>query len=148
VHEINPQMGIHAVQVLRASGHALEAVEYAYELVRQHFDDVDAHRGLVAAFAPFDPDPCITKPETVELGTAVSYLEDGESVPRWIIVEDSSNPDAKLGELSAEHPLCKQMLGKRVGENFTLAEGVQNRTAQIREILSKYVYRYRDCMNQ
>ena len=144
---VDPRTGLLAVQVLRCTD-PMQAVRYAYELLRRHFDDIWAHRALLAALAPFDPDPEIPKPEIAEVGAAVCYLENSEQTYRWIVIEDSENPDAKLNEFAAGHPTCQQMLGKKVGEQFTLAEGVQDRTAEIKEILSKYVYRYQDCMGQ
>ena len=147
VDEVDPRTGLRAVQVLRCTD-PMQAVRYAYELLRLHFDDIWAHRAFLAALAPFGPDPEILKPEIAEVGAAVCYLEDGEQPYRWIIIEDSENPDARLNEFASDHPICQEMLGKKVGEQFTLAEGVKNRTAEIKEILSKYVYRYQDCMGQ
>ena len=148
VDEVDPRSGLRVVQVLRVTSHPMEAVRYAYEVLRRHFDDIWAHRTFLAALAPFDPEPEIPKPEAAEIGAAVCYIESGDQTPRWIIIEDSESPDARLNEFSADHAICQQVLGKRVGEGFTLAEGVQERTAEVREILSKYVYRYQDCMGQ
>ena len=147
VDEVDPRTGLLAVQVLRCTD-PMQAVQYAYELLRRHFDDIWAHRAFLAALAPFNPDPEISKPEIAEVGAAVCYLENREQTHRWIIIEDSENPDAKLNEFASDHPTCQQILGKKVSEQFTLAEGVQNRTAEIKQILSKYVYRYQDCMGQ
>jgi tetratricopeptide (TPR) repeat protein len=146
VQEISPRLGIKAVQVIRASGHPREAVEYAYELLRNHFDDVEAHRAFLTSLAPFEPDPEIKKPDVVAPGAAVCYQEEGTASQTWMIIEESSTYKSRFDEHPPEHFISKQVIGKSIGEKFILAEGVQNRTAQILDIQSKYVYRYQDCM--
>src|SRR5207302_9211835 len=34
-----------------------------------------------------------------------------------------SNPDPRMHEFSPNHPLAKELIGKRVGDNFTIAPG-------------------------
>jgi len=148
IEEVTPKLGIRVVQVLRAIEYPMDGVRYAYELLRRNFSDVDAHRAMFAALAPFESEPEIKKPEVAEVGSAVCYVEHGDTTPRWLIIEDSEDPDPKLDEFPPNHPLCEQVLGKKIGDTFRLAKGVQDRTAEIKSILSKYVYRFQDCTSQ
>ena len=117
--------------------------------MRLHFTDIDAHRAFVSALHPIGPEPSIADPDTIQPGVAVCFKERGEEIPHWIVIEDSPNPYEARGEIPSDHSVSKRLLGKRKGEEFILAEGsITPRVGQVEEILSKYVYRYRDCMNQ
>lgn len=149
VDEVNPHVGRAVVQVLRMGGHPNEGLEYAYELLRRHFTDIDAHRAYVSALHPIGPEPSIADPETIQPGVAVCFKERGEEIPCWIVIEDSPNPDEARNEKSPDHYMSKQLIGKRPGDTFILAESsVTPRVGKVEAILSKYVYRYQSCMNQ
>ena len=85
-----------------------------------------------------------------EAETAVCYVEQGDSVPHWIIVEDQPDPDSQFTEreLPPNHGICKDMMGKKVGDTFILAEGIQDRIGTITQVQNKYVYRFQDCTGQ
>ena len=148
--DVAPLTALNAVQVLRAIGRELYAVQYAYEVLRRNFRNSDAHRAFVRALAPFPNEPQMEHPECVETGAAVCYVEKGDSVPHWIVVEDTEAPDSQLPEreLSPENEICKAMMGKKVGDSFILASGIQDRFGTIIEIQNKYVYRFNDCLGQ
>ncbi len=90
------------------------------------------------------------EPDSVETDVTACYMEQGDSVPHWIIVEDQPDPDSQFleRELSPENELCKAMMGKKVGNTFLLAKGIQDRIGEIKAIQNKYVHRYQDCMGQ
>ena len=148
--EVISRTAVDAVRVLKTIGHEQYAVEYAYEVIRHNFPDPDAHRAFILALSPFGREPQLEKPERVEPGTAVSYVEQGDSVPHWIIVEDQPNPDSQFPEreLPPGHEICKAMMGKKVGDSFILAQGIQDRVGEIAQIQNKYVYRFQDCTGQ
>ena len=148
--EVTPQKARDAVHVLRAIGHEKDAVQYAYDVIRHNFQDPDAHRVFIQALAPFPTEPPLEKPDCVETGAAVCYVEQGDSVPHWIIIEDAPDPDSQFTErdLAPDHKICKAMMGKKAGDTFILAQGIQDRIGEIREIQNKYVYRFQDCMGQ
>ena len=148
--EVAPRAAREAVLVLRAIGHEHYAVEYAYDVIRHHFQDPDAHRAFIQALSPFANQPQLDEPDRVETGAAVCYVEQGESVPHWIIIEDPPDPKSQFTEpeLSPDHEVCKSMMGKKVGETFILAKGIQDRIGRIREIQNKYVYRFQNCTGQ
>jgi tetratricopeptide (TPR) repeat protein len=149
VDEVTPANGLVVVRVLKMGHSATAAVVYAYQLLRQHFDDADSHRAFLLAMAPYGPELEISLPEIVGLGAAVRYRELGDVLDQFVIIEDSTNPDAKMHEFSPDHPIARELLGKRVGDTFTIAPGhVSKRQGVIQEIQSKFVYRYQDLMTQ
>ena len=145
-----PQTALKAVRVLRKLGHEQYAVEYAYDVLRHNFRDPDAHRVFIQALAPFPTEPQLKELDCVKTGAAVCYVEQGDSVPHWIIIEDLPDPDSQFTEreLPPDHEICKAMMGKKVGDSFILAKGIQDRIGIITQIQNKYVYRFQDCTGQ
>jgi len=147
VDEASPNNGGLAVDILRQHGDTGEALEYAYELVRRFPDDAKANEALVRVF--FDPSSR-PLPEMVvsgvAVGTAVRYEEvDGRE--DWVIVEDSPNPRFAFNEYPATHPRAKALIGHHVGETVTLTKtSGRDRTALIKEIMPKSVYRLHTIM--
>jgi transcription elongation GreA/GreB family factor/uncharacterized protein (UPF0147 family) len=146
VEDVQPSLIPYVVHVLREGGRPEAALAYAYRALRRHYDSVEAHRAYLQLLSPgrsqgINP----TKPEVVTAGTAVAFLEVGESSPTWRIVEDDVDCNETLDEVRPESPLAGRLLGKRVGDQVVLAESdIARRTAQIIEIVDKHVYRYRD----
>ena len=148
--EVEPGTAVDAVRVLKTIGHEQYAVEYAYEVVRHNFQYPDAHRAFILALSPFGREPQLENPERAEAGTAVCYVEQGDSVPHWIIIENQPDPDSQFleRELPPDHEICKDMMGKKAGDSFILAQGIQDRIGDITQIQNKYVYRFQDCTGQ
>ena len=145
-----PQTALKAVRVLRKLRHEQYAVEYAYDVLRHNVRDPDAHRVFIQALAPFTTEPQLKELNCVETGAAVCYVEQDDSVPHWIIIEDLPDPDSQFAEheLPPTHEISKAMMGKKVGDSFILAKGIQERIGKITQIQNKYVYRFQDCMGQ
>jgi hypothetical protein len=149
--EVPPHRGRAAVWVMRMTGHPEDAVRYAYDLLRRHFGDIEANRAYRASMDPIGPNPNIPFPDVVGRGTAVSFVEEGTTTERWVVIEEAFEPDSRLDEISPDSLLAKNLDGKRVGESFTLAEGKfvgYGRNGVVRQILSKYVFRYQECITQ
>ena len=148
--EVEPRTAVEAVHVLKAIGQEQYAVQYAYEVIRHNFQEMDAHGAFTLALSPFGNEPQLEKPICVEADVAVCYVEQGDSVPHWIIVETAPDPNSQLPEpeLAPDHAICKAMMGKEVGDAFVLAQGIQGRIGEIIEIRNKYVYRFQDCWEQ
>ena len=148
--EVEPRAAVEAVNVLKAIGHGQYAVQYAYEFLRRNFQESDAHGAFMVALSPFGNEPQLEKPVCVETDTAVCYVEQGDSAPHWIIIEAVPDPNSQLpeDERSPDHRICKAMMGKKVGDKFVLAKGIQDRIGEIKAIQNKYVHRYQECMKQ
>lgn len=152
VNEISAHIGRLVSIVLRHGPDPIKGVEYAYELLRLNWNQCEAHKAMIGSvLAPFGPKVNIDQPEVAALGVAVRYQEDDTRILRWHIIEDSvvSKPESNRHEFPPDHPDSQEMLEKKTGENFYLAKGgIQDRTATIKQLVSKYVYRFNDCLNE
>jgi tetratricopeptide (TPR) repeat protein/predicted nucleic acid-binding protein len=148
VTEVNVQNGRAAIQVMKMGGYPDEALAYAYELLRLHFNDAQAHRAYTFTLLPFEPRPGVPEFTEAKEGCAVCYTEDDETQERWMIIEDAPNPDILRLEYPLDHFLSQAMRGKQVGDKVTLSVGsLGNRSGMIKSIISKYVFRYQDSMH-
>ena len=148
VKEVGPQIGRLVATVLRYGGNQHRAVEYAYELLRLNWESSEAHLGMIEVLSPIGPKISVEQPESVAPGIAVRYKEDDTNVCHWHIVENSSisTPMQSRNEYALDHPISQAMLGKKSGDSFFLRkDSLQDRTATIQEIHSKYDYRYSEC---
>ncbi len=145
--EVLPSLGRVAVELMRDAGHPNQALGYAYELVRHNPGDPDAHRAYLAALAPFGPMPVIRDFETAQLGCAVCFVEQDSVVERWATLEDAPDADEQASEYGAASPMLKVLRGRRPGDKFQLPEGrFSRRNGTIKRLISKYAYRYQDCL--
>ena len=139
-------IGRWVVQVLAHAGNTEAALRVAYQLLRKHYDNADAHRTYLFLFlgGPLvgdQPKLKLETPAVVCTGSALGYKETGETEVCWVIVEDTPPIPGRIGEIALDDPLAIAMLGRAVGETVTLAEGsVQPRLAVIKEIQNKYVH--------
>ena len=101
--EVPPHRGRAAVWVMRMTGHPEEAVRYAYDLLRRHFGDIEANRAYRASMDPIGP-LNIPFPDVIGRGTAVSFVEEGTTTERWVIIEDAFEPDVEAGRDLAGQP--------------------------------------------
>lgn len=148
--DIPVAMGRLVVQALRLVGEPVKAVEYAYELIRANYKEIDAHLAMTSFMIPMGPKQLLwDSPEVVSPGTAVQYKENRANTPVWHIIEDSNvgRPDESRNEHSVDHLYSQKMLGLKKGDSFLLRAGdIQERKAIILEIVSKYDFRIVDCM--
>jgi len=150
VEELPLRYVVPAVQVLKYAGDPHEAVEYAYQFLRLHFADVEAHQAFIISMMP---DASISKIppslDTVVPGSAVCYQEVPHGAPTWVVLEDTDNPNSDFEEVPLSSPVATALMGKRVRETAVLAKGaMQDRTATILEIMPKFVRRYQDTMGE
>jgi tetratricopeptide (TPR) repeat protein len=141
VEEVTPSQGAVSVEILRQFGKPDDALRYAYQLVRRFFNEPDANAALVMVFfSPNSTPLTLVDPTEAGAGTAVCYAEGDNN--RWIVIEDSPDPRPELSEYAPDHPLAQSLKGKRVAETVVLSKtSARNRTAVIKEIKSKYVFR-------
>ncbi len=153
ITEVNAQIGRSVALVLRHGPEAIKGVEYAYELVRLNWNQKEAHMAMIeSVFAPVGPTVDIKHPEEIIVpGIAIQYQEDDTRELRWHIIENSvvRKPESSRNEFPLDHPNSQKMLGKKQGEQFDLVkDGIQERTAKIKNVVSKYIYRFNDCLNE
>lgn len=147
VDKVEPENGALVVKILREYGDIQQALIYAYELLRRHPDHPAANWALCSIFYPPDSkSPELKTPLEVVQGTAVKFEEDGLK-EQWVIIEDSPNPRAEIGEIQPDSTLARSLLGKRVGDRVVLSiSGLRPRIAVIKEIKSKYLHVIQDVM--
>ncbi len=90
--------------------------------------------------------PAIPDFESVQLGCAVRFVEQDTKVETWAVLEDAPDADQFRGEHGPSSPLMKHLRGRRIGDKFQIAEGRNRKTAVVKQIISKYAYRYQDCL--
>jgi tetratricopeptide (TPR) repeat protein/transcription elongation GreA/GreB family factor len=151
VTEVNAQIGRGVAFVLRYGPEPIKSVEYAYELVRLNWNQSDAHIAVIRSLLQhMGPAVDIKHPEEIIApGMAVQYEEDDTRALQWHIIENSevSKPESSHNEFPIDHPISKEMIGKKQGEQFFLVkDGIQERTATIKHVVNKYVYRFNDCL--
>ena len=124
-------------------------VEYAYELVRQHFSEPEAHEVYIATIGIGDEMVAsFVDPDKASAGGAVNYRIDDSAEEKWIIIENSPDPKQERGEVSAGHTLAQEVTEEGVGESFLYRRDlIQNRTATILAVISKYAYRKLDIIS-
>jgi len=145
--EIPPALGRAAVQFMRDGGRANEALAYAYELLRRQGGSVDAHRAYLAALGPVGPMPHVPDFDGAGPGCALSFVEEGSNTEKWILLEEANDADEALEEYGPQHPMTRAIKGKKAGEKFQLPEGrFSRRQATIKQVISKYAYRYMDVL--
>ncbi len=147
--DIPPALGRAAVQFMRDGGRANEALVYAYDLLRRQNASVDSHRAYLAALGPIGPMPHVPDFETAGPGAALSFVEDNSTAERWIVLEEGNDADEARDEYGPQHPMIKALKGKKVGDRFQLPEGrFSRRYATVKQITSKYAWRYIDCLGK
>lgn len=150
INVVTPEIGFAVVQVLKLSGNPDAALGYAYELLRRHFKQPSAHRAYQFVLAPLGPVPVIPALDVAGPGAAVSFVEEGQTVPRTVVIEETPESGPPFAQqLDPSDLLARAVRGKRVGETFVLHKGVvSTRRARITAVINKYVYRYQDSLSE
>jgi tetratricopeptide (TPR) repeat protein len=148
--DLDPQMGQMAIIVLRAKGQFAAALHYSYELLREHFDAEDAHGQYLWYFHILSPRvPDLAVNEIAAVGTAVCYRETEDSPDCWVVIEPDPDPDPGRDEYPPNHHLARALLGRKAGDTVVLSQGAfQDRTATVRAVMHRYVFRYQTCIRQ
>ena len=144
--DVIPALGRVAVNLMREAGRPNEALSYAYDLLRCNPGDPDAHRALLSTLGPFGPMPTVPDFETAQLGCAVCFVEQESNAETWAILEDAPDANQASGEHGPSSPLVKQLRGRRLGDKFQVSEGRSRKSAVVKQLISKYAYRYQDCL--
>jgi transcription elongation GreA/GreB family factor len=141
--DLSMRYAVAAIQALQWQNRETFAVDYAYQVLRAHTEEIEAHKAYLASLSPgVRPDIPATM-EEVAVGSAVQYTEEGANESEWVVIEDTDKPSAAFEEISASDGLAKKLFRKRVGESFVLAKSpLKDRVATVNQILSKYTRRF------
>ena len=136
------RMAAATANALRHGPHPERGIEYAYELVRRHFNDHIARGVYVATVGLGDDEYHFSETSAAGPGCAVKFKPDDSIDEKWIIIEDAVNPDQAREEYGPNHIWVKELTGQNAGGRFHLRrDEMQPRLATITAIVSKYVYR-------
>ena len=136
--------------ILRETGQEAAILRYAYDALRVHFDSQFVHGQFVTQYLQLsDRCPDLHLSETAGPGMAVCYHEDHDGSDQWVVIEDGPDPELARYEFGPDHRVSRAITDRRIGDSLTISEGgIQPRTATVRDVVHKYIYRFRDCLNQ
>ena len=147
VSQLPLHYAIPAVQVMKYGGNPDAALDYAYEYLREHFYEIEAHQALITSMIPGPFAPSI--PPTLEVAgpnSAVCYQELPDGRPTWVVLEETNKPSPQFEEVSLSSPTGTHLSGRRVGDTVLVEGKFQNRRLKVIEIIPKYVRRYQDSL--
>jgi tetratricopeptide (TPR) repeat protein len=136
------------VEAMMCAGLHPEAVAFAYQSVLRFPDEASAHAALIRSFlfAPATARPLASDPTEVGVGCSVQ-IQEGDAEPTWHTVETSYAPGL-ADVIPASEPWVGRLLGRRVGDTATLAEGATgSRTVVVRAAQAASVFRFNDSMH-
>lgn len=136
--------GLLAAQTLAAAGAPLEAIAYAYEVLRHHRHDATANQGFAYLMLRHATDlaPFLAAAMEVRPDTAVCYREGERAEKHWIVIERQADGHGYDDEVPPEHALAKALAGARAGEGRVVrADDSQGPSLHVEQVMAKYVYR-------
>ncbi|WP_437968083.1 hypothetical protein WMF04_01755 [Sorangium sp. So ce260] len=138
------------VECFIRNGFYAQAVEYAYRCLHRFPDKPTSHIAFMRSTLLVRSDlleGVLAAPTEACIGCAIEYQEDGDSQTVRCVIEDDVArvfPDM----IDAASPTARALLGHRVGDQIVLARGsTRDRTARIRKIVNRYVYRMNECLS-
>jgi len=130
---------IQLAQVYSLVDKSFDSIKVLYEARRKYYGESEAHAKYIALFFNREKTLDFSAPK-VAVDTAVCVEEKGGH-KQWYVIEDRKDADPRNGELNLNHPLTKQLIGKKVGDIVLLSSSdIQNQMGKVVEIKSKYVH--------
>lgn len=132
---------------LIAAGYHRLAIEFAYAQLRANPKEELAHGRYLWLFLQFARGSGLPlDPTKVEDETAVYYTE-GDGPPQVIIIDSAAAEPLARDEIRPDSVLAELLKSKTVGDEVDVAKnGLQPRKIKIDAVVSKYVHRYQDVM--
>jgi tetratricopeptide (TPR) repeat protein len=150
VYTVNARTGEAVAHVLSHHPEPFKAVDYAYTLVRRHFDKKAAHRALIRAFMfGTTKKPHVPASTEVKAGFAAIYKTEHEEKTSGLIIEDATSPlpSFERHEIPPTDARAEELNGKHVGNLFHVRKSViQDIKATVVEVVHKSVFRVRDSL--
>jgi tetratricopeptide (TPR) repeat protein len=150
VSDVDPREGQLVIITLRAKGEFVAALDYSYQLIREYFEEEEAHGQYLGYFHLLSPRvPQLRSSGIAEVGSAICYRETEDGPEHWVVIEPGADPDPGRNEYPPDHHLAKAFLGKSAKDTVVLSAGaVQDRTATVLVVLNRYVYRFQATMRE
>ncbi len=144
---LSVQERIQAIKLLIWDKQIKNAIEQAYELRRESFNIPEVHQFYVIdVFFNVSKEAKWLEVDSVNVDTAVTVTEAGESQSRVFIIEKREQPNFQAGELSTTDAWTKKLLNRKAGDTITLGDGPLSKSFHIDEVKSKYVHALHETM--
>ncbi|MCC6999702.1 MAG: hypothetical protein IT370_34180 [Deltaproteobacteria bacterium] len=141
------EIGRRVVRLLMDMGVFESALAHAYEILRCHWTEHEAHVLYIQSFFGIPQERRPAQPARVAPGVAVCYQEIGGQGQHWLVIEDG--PRLREGEETrADGPRARPFMGRVVGEAFALSQGANAKRVEIVALATKYLRRVHDSMDQ
>ena len=134
--------------LLAIRGQVEKAVRFMYEVLRNNYRNQKAHLKYMSLllFCSGEDDLQILNTKEVAVDTAICY-ENEEGGKEWKLIVGKPDSQCIGAELSSSHELAQELLGKKVGDKFTLIKsGFREEFGTIKEIKHKYLYALHNSM--
>ncbi|HSK74736.1 MAG TPA: tetratricopeptide repeat protein, partial [Pyrinomonadaceae bacterium] len=145
--EVNLEIGYKLVFLYCVRNQLKEGFDLMYELRRKYFNEPEAHLFYVTTFFNYEKNNLAWLQNKIVSVDSAVCLEDQGGRKEWFVIEERSDINFQQNEISSQHKLAQQMIGKRKGDE--VATGQTNATkeiSKISEIKSKYVYALHETM--
>jgi pentatricopeptide repeat protein len=141
INALSMRHGLQLAHLYSVRERVKECFDTIYEVRRKFYDSPDPHLEYVKLF--FERVKGSYEwlaPQAVKEGVAVC-VEDAAGEKTWYLIENRKDVDFRRKEINPEHALAQRLLGKRIGEEVVLKEGLHSpEVGKVVEYKSKYVY--------
>lgn len=128
-------------------GRHKEALETIYQIRRIFYGEPEAHLRYVGMFVRCEQDGAWLKRSVVTNDCSVC-LEDSDGSRSWYTIEQEGETSILAGEIRPNDPLAKELLGKLVGDIFSVVETpLKKRNLKIIDLQSKYVHAFQTTLS-
>jgi len=146
--ECSPENGLLVVAALRNDGQILNALEYAYQLIRYHFSSPFSHMALLSFlfFRELDLDSFFETPEIVQQGVCVEFreIDRNESITRFI--EAEPHDPISTQEISIDDRKVKGTLNCHVGDVARVPGEFLDREITVASISNRFAARLKNSL--
>jgi tetratricopeptide (TPR) repeat protein len=117
--------------------------KFAYEVRRNAYEDPKAHDGFVSLSAETREEELRSmEPTVAAIGTVVSVTMN--DTPLTYIIENAQQLFASRGEIAADSRIGAALIGKAVGDTFTLEQGGQPQVFRVVYVSDKFSHAFRE----
>lgn len=138
--------GVRIAHLYGLRGKVRQCFDAAYELRRKYYNEPDVHLGYASMFFENDrTDRTWLDANLVAPDVAVCITDPGNR-KEWYVIEDREDADIRRRELNPQHQLAQRLMGKLVGDEVVLRDGLVEERGTVTELKSKYVYALHETM--
>lgn len=126
-----------------------EALDLAYETRRLFFDEPKAHMTFVQVFLSIEKNTGDwLEHRIVTINSVVDVRYQKSENRLTVIIENRQDASIVREEFLPTHPISRVLLGKKIGDDVQLPDGMQTSTGIIENIRSKYVFAFQQTLEK